>query len=42
MLELYYQTLDKVFRELWGDNGDRMSMLYAGTRFVYIHNAVIL
>lgn len=25
--------MEQAFRELWGDNGDKMSMLYAGTRF---------
>ena len=26
------ENLEKLFREIWGDNGDNLSMLYAGTR----------
>ena len=28
------EELENAFRHMWGDNGDMVSMMYAGTRYV--------
>lgn len=41
-LALPFEDLELRFRSLWAENGDHLSTLYAGSRFVPIENETCL